>query len=265
VTLGTRLLAGREFTWHDDAKSRQVAIINLAFAKRVLHTDNAVGKSFRGGVMGPFVEVIGVVEDGKYGGLTESQEPAVFWSILQSYNSTTTLEVKSSLPATQMVSEIRQAIAGLDPELPLYGAGSLDKMLGFAFFPTRAAAIALSAFGILAIMLAATGIHGLVAYAVSRRTHEIGIRMAVGARPVQVLRLVLGKTVALLVFGSLVGLTLALAVGQVISSIVYETQPRDPFVMVSVLVAIALLALFASWAPARRAMSVDPMVALRHE
>jgi predicted permease len=265
VTLGTRLLAGREFTWHDDAKSRQVAIINLAFAKRVLHTDNAVGKSFRGGVMGPFVEVIGVVEDGKYGGLTESQEPAVFWSILQSYNSTTTLEVKSSLPATQMVSEIRQAIAGLDPELPLYGAGSLDKMLGFAFFPTRAAAIALSAFGILAIMLAATGIHGLVAYAVSRRTHEIGIRMAVGARPVQVLRLVLGKTVALLVFGSLVGLTLALAVGQVISSIVYETQPRDPFVMVSVWVAIALLGLFASWAPARRAMSVDPMVALRHE
>src|SRR5882762_632037 len=265
ATLGTRLLAGHEFTWHDDAKSRQVAIVNLAFAKRVLHTDNAVGKRFRGGVMGPFAEVIGVVEDGKYGSLTESQEPAVFWSILQSYNSTTTLEVKSSLSATQMVSEIRQAIARLDPELPLYGVGSLEHMLGFAFFPTRAAAIALSAFGILAIMLAATGIHGLVAYAVSRRTHEIGIRMAVGARPVQVLRLVLGKTAALLVFGSLVGLTLALAVGQVISSIVYETQPRDPVVMVSVWVAIALLGLFASWAPARQAMRVDPMVALRYE
>jgi predicted permease len=265
ATIGTKLLAGGEFTWHDDAKSRQVAIVNLAFAKRVLHTADAVGMRFRGGVMGPFAEVIGVVEDGKYGSLTESQEPAVFWSILQDYNSTTTLEVKSLLPATQMISEIRQAIARLDPELPLYGVGSLEQMLGFAFFPTRAAAIALSAFGILAIMLAATGIHGLVAYAVSRRTHEIGIRMAVGASPVQVLRLVLGKTAALLVFGSLVGLTLALGVGQVISSIVYETQPRDPLVMVGVWIAIALLALFASWAPARRAMQVEPLVALRHE
>src|SRR5438034_10197376 len=100
-------------------------------------------------------------------------------------------------------------------------------MLGFAFFPTRAAAIALSAFGILAIMLATTGIHGLVAYAVSRRTHEIGIRMAIGARPGEVLRLVLGKTAALLVLGSLVGLTLALAVGQAISSVVYEMRSEE--------------------------------------
>jgi predicted permease len=265
ATLGTKLLAGREFTWHDDAKSRQVAIVNLAFAKRVLHTDNAVGQRFRGGVMGAFAEVIGVTEDGKYGSLTESEEPAVFWSILQSYNSTTTLEVKSFLPATQVVSEIHRAMAQIDPELPLYGVGSLKQMLGFAFLPARAAAIALSAFGILAVMLAATGIHGLVAYAVSRRTHEIGIRMAVGARPVEVLRLVLVKTAVLLVFGSLVGLALALAVGQVISSIVYEAQPRDPLVMVSVWFAIALLGLFASWAPARQAMRVDPTIALRHQ
>ncbi len=266
TTMGTRLLAGREFTWHDDAKSRQAAIVNLAFAKRVLHTDNAVGKRFRnGGVMGPFAEVIGVVEDGKYGSLTESQEPAIFSSILQSYNSTTTLEVRSSLPALQMISEVRQTIARLDPELPLYGVGSLDQMLGFAFFPTRAAAVALSAFGILALMLAATGIHGLAAYAVSRRTHEIGIRMALGARPIQVLRLVLSKTAAVLIIGSVVGLTLALAVGRVISSIVYETQPHDPLVMISVWGAMALLGLFASWVPARRAMRVDPIVALRYE
>jgi macrolide transport system ATP-binding/permease protein len=265
ATIGTKLLAGREFNWHDDANSRQVAIVNLAFAKRVLYTDNAVGKRFRSGITGPFAEVVGLVEDGKYGSLTESQQPAVFWSILQAYNSATTLEVKSSLPATQMIGEVRQAIARLDPQLPLYGVGSLTQMLGFAFFPTRAAAIALSAFGILAIMLAVTGIHGLLAYAVSRRTQEIGIRMAVGARPVQVLRLVLGRAAALLVLGSLVGLTLALAVGKVISSIVYQTQPRDPFVMITAWIAIALLGLFASWAPARRAMRVDPLVALRHD
>ncbi len=265
ATLKTKLLSGRDFNWHDDTKSPQVAIVNVAFAKRVLHSENAVGKRFRGGVQGPFAEVVGVVEDGKYESLTESQQPVVFWSILQSYNSTTTLEVRSSLPATQMVAEIRRAIAGLDLELPLYGTGSLEQMLGFAFFPTRAAAIALSAFGMLAIMLAATGVHGLVTYAVSRRTHEIGIRMALGARPVQVLRLVLGKTTALLVFGSVIGLILTLAAGQVMASIVYQAQPRDPVVMMSVWATISLLGLFSSWSPTRRAMRVDPIVALRYE
>jgi ABC-type antimicrobial peptide transport system permease subunit len=165
----------------------------------------------------------------------------------------------------EMVSEIRGAISRLDPELPLYGAGSLEQMLGFAFFPSRAAAIALGAFGVLAIILAATGIHGIVAYAVSTRTREIGIRMALGARSVQVLRIVLGKTATQSVFGSLVGLVFTLAVGRVLTSVVYEAQPRDPLVMASVVIAIALLGLSASWSPARRATRVDPMVALRHE
>ena len=264
AALGTKLLAGREFNWHDDSESPPVAIVNLAFARRVFRTENVVGRRFPS-YSGTPVEVVGVVEDGKYENLTESQRPVVFWPILQSYNSTTTLEVRSSLPATQMVSEIRRTLAKLDPELPLYGVGGLEQMLGFAFLPTRAAAMALGAFGVLAIMLAATGIHGLVAYAVSRRTHEIGIRMAIGARPMQILRVILGKTAALLFFGSLVGFVLALAVGRVMASIVYETQPRDPLVMVSVWLAIALLGLFASWAPARRATRVDPLVALRHE
>jgi predicted permease len=264
-TLGTKLLGGREFTWHDDAKSPQVAVVNVAFAKRVLHTENPVGQRFRGGRSWPFTEVIGVVEDGKYETLTESRQPVVFWSILQSYNSTTTLEVRSSVPPMQMVGEIRQAIAQLDPELPLYGAGPLQQMLGFAFFPTQTAAIALSSFGVLAIVLAATGIHGLAAYAVARRTREIGVRMALGAHPVQVLRLVLGKTALLLALGSILGLTLALATGQVIASIVYGAQPRDPQVMLSAWGSIALIALSAAWSPARRATRIDPLVALRYE
>src|SRR5437588_10748482 len=103
-------------------------------------------------------------------------------------------------------------------------------MLGFAFLPTRAAAVALSAFGLLAIMLAATGIHGLVAYAVSRRTHELGIRMAIGARPIQILRVILGKTAGLLFFGSLVRCGLALSAGRGMTCIVYESPPRDPIV-----------------------------------
>ena len=264
ATMGIKLLGGREFNWHDDAKSPPVAIVNLALVKRLFHNENAVGKSFPA-YSGHPVEVVGVVEDGKYDSLTESQQPAVFWPILQSYNSTTTLEVKSSLPAMQMVGEVHRAIAQLDPELPLYGAGSLEQMLGYAFFPSRTAALALSAFGLLAIILAATGIHGLVAYAVSRRTHEIGIRMALGAAPVQVLRLTISKTAALLLLGSFFGLILVLAAGQVIASIVYQAHPHDPLVMAGVCVTIALLGLVASWVPARRATRVDPLVALRYE
>jgi predicted permease len=264
-TMGTKLIAGRDFTWHDGAKSPRVAIVNVAFAKQVLRSESGVGKRFRQGPKGSPVEVVGVVEDGKYESLTESQRPVVFWPILQSYDSTTTLEVRSSIPAAQTVREIRQVVAGLDPELPLYGTGSLDQMLGFAFFPTHAAALALSAFGALAIMLAVTGIHGLVSYAVARRVREIGIRMAVGARPSQVLQLVLSRIAVLLAIGSVIGVMLALAAGQVLAGVVYGASSRDPQVLAAGLATIALLGLISSWAPTRRALGIDPMVALRYE
>jgi ABC-type antimicrobial peptide transport system permease subunit len=164
-----------------------------------------------------------------------------------------------------MVGQIRQAMARLDPNLPIYGAGSLEQLLGFAFFPSRAAALVLSAFGLLAVMLAVTGIHGLVSYAVARRVREIGIRMAVGARPVQVLRLVLGRVMLLLAAGSAFGLVLAIAVGRVLASIVYQASPRDPLALAAVLAAIVLLGLLSSWAPARRALRIEPVIALRHD
>jgi ABC-type antimicrobial peptide transport system permease subunit len=197
--------------------------------------------------------------------LTETPQPVLFQPILQSYNTTTTLIVKSSRPEAQMVEQMRQAVTQLDSHLALYGTGSLEQMLGLAFFPTRAAAIALSAFGLLAIMLAATGIHGLVSYAVAQRVREIGIRMAVGARPAQVVRLVLGKTFILIIVGAGVGLVLAMAAGQVLASIVYQASPRDPAVFGAVAGTMALLGLASCWAPVRRALRIDPMVALRHE
>jgi predicted permease len=264
-TMGIQLMDGRDFTWHDDAKSPRVAVVNHAFGKQVLHTEHAVGKRFRFGLTGALVEVIGVVEDGKYVSLTEDQQPVVFQPVVQSYNNTTTLIVKSSRPETQVVQQMQRAVAQLDPHLPLYGTGSLQQMLGFAFFPTRAAAIALSGFGLLAIMLAATGIHGLVSYVVSRRVHEIGIRMAVGARGGQVVRLVLGKTLILVMAGAVVGAGLALAAGQVLATIVYQASPRDPMVFAAVVGTMVLVAMASCWAPVRRALRVDPMAALRHE
>jgi predicted permease len=264
-TMGIVLLSGREFDWHDDRKSPPVAVVNQAFAKQVLHADHPLGKTFHFGLDGHPIQVIGVVEDGNYETLTEAQQPAAFQSILQRYNTTTTLIVKSSLPPDRMIGQIRRTMSQLDPHLPLYATGSLGQMLGLAFFPIRAAAIALSAFGVLAIMLAATGIHGLVSYAVARRGREIGIRIAIGARPSQVIFLVLGRTLELLAAAAVMGFGLALAVGNVLAGIVYGVSPRDPMVLASVFGAVAVLCLFSCWAPARRALHIDPMAALRHE
>jgi ABC-type antimicrobial peptide transport system permease subunit len=159
----------------------------------------------------------------------------------------------------------RRAIAALDPDMPLYGTGSLKQLLGLAFLPSRAAAIALSAFGVLAILLAATGIYGLVSYSVARRVREIGIRVAVGALPHQVARLVVGRTMVLLLVGAALGVGLALATGQVLANIVYEVSPRDPELLVAVWITTVGLGVLSSWVPTRRALRVDPMVALRHE
>lgn len=264
-TIGARLRAGRDIADTDTAPAPLVAVVNETFARQILQTPDAVGKRFHYGRSDPFVEVIGVVEDGKYTSVTEAARPVVFRPILQSYNSTTTLLVRSALPAEPMIPAIRRAIGDLDPHLPLYGVGTLEDMLAFAFFPGRAAAIALSVFGLLAVVLSATGIHALVAYAVSRRKREIGIRVAVGARRVQVLRLVLARIGLLLTIGGATGLLLALAIGPILASIVYGGAARDPAILAGVAATVLAVGLVSCWTPVRRALSIDPASALRAE
>jgi ABC-type antimicrobial peptide transport system permease subunit len=160
---------------------------------------------------------------------------------------------------------MRQTLAQLDPHLPLYSTGSLTQLLGFAFFPIKVAAIGLSVFGVLAAMLAITGIYGVVAYSVASRTREIGIRIAMGASPAQVMKLVAGRTAGLLAAGSVLGFFLALAAGRVLATVIYGTSPHDPVVLVGVLLTVAVLGLASSWSPARRALRIDPAMALRNE
>ncbi len=264
-TMRIELLAGREFTWHDDAKSSRVAVVNRAFAKRVLRAESALGRRFRCGHGGELTEVVGEAEDGKYESLADSNQPAFFVPILQVYNSTTILEVRSSLPDNEITARIRESLTGLDPQLPLYSTGGLVQLLGFAFFPMKAAAIALSFFGVLAAMLAITGIYGLVSYSVASRTREIGIRIAMGANQSQVMKLVATRVAALLAAGSVLGLFLALAAGSVLRSVIYGASPHDPRVLLSVLLTIVVLGLVSSWGPALRALRIDPAVALRRE
>lgn len=264
-TLGTRMQVGRDFTWDDSEKSVPVAIVNAEFGKQMLHTDAPRGKRFRQGPNGPLTEIVGVVENGKYESPTESAEPALFLPEGQRYNTGTMLLVRSTLPAATVVKEMQSAILRLDPQMPIYGTGSMEQMLGFAFFPSRAAAVALSAFGALAVMLAATSIYGLVSYGVARRVREIGIRVAVGALPHEVLRLVLGRTLTLLLAGCSAGSLLALAAGKLLASVVYGASPRDPLLLAFVWLATILIGIISSWTPTRRALRIDPMTALRRE
>jgi predicted permease len=264
--IGTRLLAGRDFTWHDDAKSPLTAIVNRTFARKVLGDQNGVGLYYRvSDLKQPPVQVIGIVEDGKYQGLTEDPRPAIFRPMLQNYSGTTYLLARAAHSEAALALRMEQAVQGLDRGLPLYSTGALENLLDVTFFQARAAAWALSAFGLLALMLAVTGIYGLSAYTVSRRVREIGIRVAIGAQPSQVLMSVLGRLAAVLGVGALAGLAGGIASTTVLAHVAPQTTPRDPVVLGGVAVTMLAVALLSCWAPARRAISVDPIRSLRHE
>jgi hypothetical protein len=267
-TLGTKLLAGREFEPRDGPNAPRVAIVNKTFVQRVFETANpldAIGAHIRHGEGTDLIVVVGIVEDGKYVSLTESPRAVVFWPMRQVYNEATTVVVRSAIGERQMAAQLREAITALDPALPLHGVGSAEQLLGLVLLPSRAAAIALSAFGLLALMLASTGIHGLLAYAVARRSREIGIRVAVGASPVDLLRLVLGRIAAMIAVGAVLGLLLAFAAAPLVAGIVPHAQPRDPVVIGAVALVLILLGAASCAGPVRRSLRVDPLAALRTE
>jgi predicted permease len=264
-TAGTRLLAGREFAVTDKAGAPRVAIVNEAFARSVVGAADAVGRRFRMGPGASIFQIVGVTEDGKYQTLTETLQPAVFFPIEQNYSSTIVLMARSRRVESELAAEMREAVGRLDPHLAVYGVGSWRQMLGLVYLPMHAATVALVAFGVLALMLSVTGIYGLAAYTVSRRVREIGIRVAIGARPAQVLRLVFARTGVLVAAGATAGLVLGMAGANVLASVVYQASSRDPVVIGAAVLAIAGVALAAALGPARRALRIDPLQALRHD
>jgi predicted permease len=261
---GTTLLSGRTFTWHDDEKSPRVAVITQEFARKVFGSPaGAVGKYFKR-LDGTRLEVVGVVEDGKYQSLTEDPQPAMFLPILQSPSSQTYLAVRSDRDSAELVAAIRSAMRELDAGLPVY-VQPWSNELENALFGSRMAAMALGVMGVIGAMLSVTGIFGMAAYSVSKRKRELGIRMALGARRQEVLRAALGGAVKLLAFGSAAGLLLGILASRVLASIVYTATPRDPLVLAGVVLAMSFVGLLATWIPAQRALSLDPLTLLRDE
>ncbi|MGI9074228.1 MAG: FtsX-like permease family protein [Bryobacteraceae bacterium] len=264
-TAGTTLIAGRDIDSHDRSGSRPVAIVNQTFARALFGDDNPLGRPVRVSSISGGIEIVGVLEDGKYGSLGEDPHSAIFVPMMQAVNRWTTLVVRSPLPAQNVTALLRKTVLDLDPEITLFNAGSVNNQLALSLFGARMAAIVLGIFGIFAMALAATGLFALMSYAVSRRTREIGIRMALGAKRAQVLSSVLGRTVLLCAVGISIGAIATLAAGRLLSAVLYGVSPRDPASYCAVLVLMIAVALIACWTPAMRAIHTDPVRALREE
>jgi predicted permease len=261
---GTAMLAGRSFTWHDDAHSPRVAVVNREFARIAFGSEkDAVGRYYKK-MDGTRIQVVGLVEDGKYKTLTEDPQPAAFSPILQSPTSATFLVIRSNRDPHELAVAIDGKLRALDAGLP-FTIKTWNTELNSALFASRVATISLGVLGSLGAMLAITGIFGMASYSVSKRLRELGIRIALGAQRREVLGAALGKAWRLLAFGSAVGLLLGIAASRVLSFIVYQATPRDPLVLGGVVLAMLLLGLLASWIPAQRALAADPLMLLREE
>jgi len=261
---GTSLVAGRAFTWKDDMNSPRVAVVNPLFARKIFGSESKALGSYYKTEDGTRVQVVGIAEDGKYYQFTEDPRAAMFLPFLQSPSTMMCLVVRSERDPQQLASEIRSRLRALDSSLPLT-IQTWTQGLDIALFPSHVATVSLGVLGAMGAMLSITGIFGLAAYSVSKRIRELGIRIALGAQRNEILQVALGRPLKLLAFGSAAGLLLGILAARVLAHIVYTATSRDPLVLAGVVLAMAFLGLVATWIPAQRALSVDPLILLREE
>jgi predicted permease len=269
-TIGTPLLAGRDFNEQDTATSVIVAIVNETFVKKILKDADPLGKRFRQheapGEPRPLYEVVGVVKDSKYQDMHEEFLPFMYFPATQEkkprpYDQ---IIVRSSLPLTSLIGSLKETIGNVDPGIDL-DFKVLKTSIHESLLQDQLMATLSGFFGFLAALLAAIGLYGVISYMVVQRTKEIGIRMAIGAERVDVLKLILNEATLLTVTGLVIGAGLAFAAAQAAKSLLYGLKPRDPITLVAAVVVLSAVAAFASFWPAYRASKLDPLIALRYE
>jgi predicted permease len=258
----THLLSGRDVTWDDTATTPSVALVNETFARKMWGSAPAIGQHFV--VSGRLTEVVGVAEDGKYHDLEESPYPVAYLPVAQAEDDETIFIVRSPRSASEMTAALRHTLGAAAPNATM-GMQSWSDVIEGELLPAKAATVALSAMGLMAAMLAVTGIFGMAAYSVSRRMKELGIRVALGAGRARVMQSAVGRPLALLLCGLAVGLTLAVLAKPLMGRIVYQAEPRDPLVLGGVLITMLVIGMTASWIPARRALQVDPSHLMRED
>ena len=266
-TLGIPIVEGRGFDARDSATAPKVALVTRAFARRVWPGQSAIGKRFRVSKDGPKVEIVGITGDVAYFSLGETPKPFFFRPYSQSYRSSFTLTVHTSVDPASVAGAVRTAVASLDPTLALFDVRSFEEHLrgGRALIGTRLGAAFAAVFGALALVLAAVGLYGLLSYAVAQRTREIGIRVALGARTSTVLRLVVRQGLVMSAVGAALGLAITIGVTRLLTALLFGVAPNDPLILGGVLLALLAIGAAASAIPAFRAARVDPLVALRAE
>jgi putative ABC transport system permease protein len=244
-----------------------VAIVNQAFADRFWPGEDPLGKRLsREGPEGPYLEVIGVVATARYWLIGEAPRPYVYQALSQRYRpDLTSLLVRTTGDPTAVAAPVRAIIGEVDPNMAAADTSRLTRLISFAMLPARIAAILFGLLGVLALVLASAGLYGVMSYAVSQRTHEIGVRVAIGAQRSDIMRLLLREGVILTAIGLAIGLLVALACSRVVSSLLYDISTSDPATFVGVSLILIAVALLACYIPARRATRVDPVVALRYE
>ncbi len=266
-TMEIPLLHGRDFGAGDSKGTPAVVIINDVMARRFWPGQDPIGGRITHGEGKDRVTavVVGVVKSGKYRTLGEDPQPFMYRPFAQNYVPQMHLIVRTAADSAAVLGEMRRAVQELDPHLALYDVETLQQLMLLPLFPAHAAGLLLGAFGSIALLLAMGGVYGVMSYLVAQRTHEVGIRMALGARAGDVLRLVVGNGMRLALVGVAIGLAGAFAVTRLLSSLLYGIRPTDFATFAAVSLALAGVACLASYVPARRATKVDPMVALRHE
>ncbi|HXN94480.1 MAG TPA: FtsX-like permease family protein, partial [Candidatus Acidoferrales bacterium] len=279
ATMHIPFLAGRDFNASDfkvsaansgvtPSSARTAVIVNQAFVRKYLGKENPLGKQFGEAEAAedhpalPGYEIIGVVRDAKYNSLRRDIQAMMYMP--QSFGGAS-FELRTAADPQAILPAIRETVAQVNTNLPLFDVKTESQQIDRLLFQERLVARLSGFFGLLALVLACVGLYGLLSYEVSRRTREIGIRMALGARPESVLKLVLRQGVVLAIIGAAVGSSVALGVTRYLASMLYNVRANDPVTMIAVAILLMLVALAACYVPARRAMRVDPMVALRYE
>ena len=266
AVLGVPILDGRSFNDADTEGAPRVAVVNEAMAKRFWPGRSPVGERvYTEGFDKPAHQVVGVVRDYKVRQLGEAPRPYLHFAWRQQKSRHATVLARTAGPARSAVAGLRQAVLGLEPAVVFTEEGTASDLLHLTLGPTRVGAALLGAFGAVALFLAAIGLYGVVSYNVEQRTREVGLRMALGARMTDVLRLVLGQGMRLALVGVVIGGLGAAAVARVLSSLLYGVSALDPVAYGAAVVLLLAVALAANWLPARRAARVDPMIALRTE
>jgi putative ABC transport system permease protein len=267
-TMRIPLARGRTFTTADNEAAPRVAVVNETVASRLWPGEDPIGKQFSfKGPQGPYVQVVGVTRNGKYVFIGEDPQNFFYLPAGQNFTSARILQIRTSVPPEALRKNAEQQIHALDPDLPVYAVETMEHSLGGGngFFLIRMGALFALILGLLGLTLAIVGVYGVVSYAASQRTHEIGIRMALGAEPSAILRMTLRSGVFLLLVGVSIGCLLAMAVGWTMKSLLFGIHPADPQTFAAVAFLLGSTAILACYIPARRAMRVDPMVALRYE